>query len=126
MNIRKWDSRDTEEVALLHEAMEVRYKFPLVDGPLFRERSIVESNGRIVAAGAIKLIGEAFLWVEPRSLKTERSGAVMLLSSQLGKTIDVEDVTAWIPPQIESGFAPVLNHLGWSRSPWASWSKVVR
>lgn len=124
IKVREWTDRDTEKVKEIHESMNIGYGFPEISSPLFFQKAIAEKNGEITGAGAIRLIGEAFLWIRGCN-SIEKGRALALIYPELRMKASkngLEDVSAWIPPHIEESFAPILEGMGFSKSPWASWS----
>lgn len=126
MVIEAMDSQEDAEA--LHRRMGIDYPFPNLASPLFVTRLSVRNQGRIVAATAVKVIGEAFLWVDPEVTAIQRARAVRMLSdggSQQARAVGLDEVSAWIPPTIEPEFGAALYKMGWRRSPWTSWSRVL-
>jgi hypothetical protein len=113
----------------LHRKMEIGYAFPNITSPLFAIRkAVIRESGKVSAAAALKLTAEAFLWIDPEMTATEKTEDILRLAQmchERAKDLSLEDVTAWIPPQVEPIFGNMLSRMGWSRSPWASWSVKI-
>ena len=126
---RKWTEDDTLQVMEIHQEMGIPYQMPDVSNPLFAiKRVLVDDRGKIIGAGAIKPVGECFLWVRPSMMPIFRARAVkrltaegMLLAGQSG----LDELTAWIHPEVEREFGRPLTKLGFVMSPWRSWSTKI-
>ena len=127
--IRDWQESDMVQLAELHRKMDVGYNLPESFGPLyFIRKAVVDQDGKLVAAVTVKLVGEAFLWVDPELPTYERAKSVKMLSdecSEIARTHGLEEVSCWIPPRIAECFAKVIEKLGWKKSPWSNWSRLL-
>lgn len=104
--------------------MALGYQFPDISSPLFFQKAVAEENGEISGAAAIRLIGEAFLWLADGS-KIRKGRVLSSIYPIIGgkaKENGLEDVSAWIPPQIEPDFSEALHGIGFVPSPWPCWS----
>lgn len=114
----------------LHNRMAVGYEFPDIGGPLFAVRKMItDEHGEAQAAAALKLVGEAFLWINPDDDDFSKTANIVRLAQachEHAKALQLEDVSAWIPPHIEAQFGNMLLRMGWTRSPWASWSARIK
>ena len=115
-----------ELIAGLHKKMGVRYPLPDLDSNLMilTERS---ENGK--AACAVKMIGEAFLFLDPAATTRERVDAIREVSDkaiEAAKIFKLEDVSAWVPGDIAPKFAHMLFDLGWRLSPWPCFSRLIK
>ena len=126
LTVREWMDADMPELASLHDKMRVGYKLPESFGPLFCvRRAVVDESGKIVAAATIKLVGEAYLWVDNDISSHKRAKGVKLLNEECAKAasrLGLTEISAWIPPHIASWFGKVIEKLGWHKSSWSSWS----
>lgn len=128
MATRDWNPEDAEKIREFHDSLNLGYHFPNVASPLFCIKRLVEDEKGIAAGGAIKLFGEAFLWVSPWRSTDEKKSAMHELSGEMRQEavkIGLDELSAWIPPQIERGFSPELLNMHWRPSPWRSWSTVL-
>ncbi len=123
MRFTEWDQA---RVKMLYDAMRLPFEMPNVDSPAFALKEILEDeNGKILGAGAVKIIGEAFLWVDPKINGIRRVKTVRALVAQAkmeGAKAGFEELSAWIPPQVEPEFGRALYKLGWTPSMWRNWS----
>jgi len=116
----------SELIADLHKKMGIRYPLPDLQSPLIIETERAE-NGK--AACAVKMIGEAYLWLEPGATAREKVEAIRDVSDKAvekAKLFRLEDVSAWIPPDIAPKFAHMLFDLGWRLSPWPCFSRLIK
>jgi hypothetical protein len=128
--IRDFKLSDLEAVKELHAKSGLpSVCLPDLTNPLFFVKVVAESNGKVVQAGFVKLIGEAYILVdhdagEPgERLSTLESVVCKGLSSASAKGLS--DVSAWLPPDLEKSFGPRLKALGFIRSPWPNFSVLL-
>ena len=126
MNIRPWRAGDEGAVRTIHELMETGYPLPDVNAPLFGLKRVLEADsGDVIGAGAVKPVGERFLWVAqdlPPVLCGRAFCRLMGEARSLAAMAGYDELTAWIPPHIEAAFGSPLSRAGWRPSPWQSWS----
>lgn len=111
--------------AQLHADMEMPYQMPDVSSPLFAVRIGAFNNDRMRGCLLVKIIGEAFLLLDPAMGEAEKSRALVLLDHHgrmTAKAKGFDEASAWPPPEVEPWFTPALEHLGWCKSPWPNWS----
>ncbi len=129
MRTRKWMEEDTNRVISIYRKMEMPYRMPDVTQPLFQIKRVLEDDsGNVIGAGAIKPIGECFLWVRPDLLPVMRARAVKRLTGEamlLGSQAGFDELSAWIPPNVEKNFGLPLTKLGFRMSPWRCWSVTL-
>lgn len=118
------------EIRKLHESMGSLYPLPPLDSPVVPAKMIVhDSRGEVSAAGCLKLVGEAFLWLNLEASTREKIRAIRKLSQGMadaGRLAGLEEVSAWVPPEIEPTFSHMLTSLGWRKSPWPTWSILLK
>ena len=126
MNIRPWRAGDEGAVRTIHELMATGYPLPDVNAPLFGLKRVLEADsGDGIGAGAVKPVGECFLWVAqdlPPVLRGRAFCRLMGEARSLAAASGYDELTAWIPPHIEAAFGSPLSRAGWRPSPWQSWS----
>jgi hypothetical protein len=97
-----------------------------VPNPLFIVKNVLEHDGKPAMMSFLKLTGELYLildhtvgtpeqrWEWLRALKED----TMHQSWAHG----LEQITAWVPLEIEESFAKRLKNMGFVKSPYASWT----
>lgn len=130
MKIRVFEPHDKEAIGRIH----ANSNLPAVclfdcDNPLHLLTQVVELHGQTALVGSVKLTGEAFLLVD-HSIGTseERWQALKALSATIEVSAmlrGLDCITAWIPPDIAKSFGPRLEELGYIKSPWVSYSKLL-
>lgn len=125
--IRNFTQRDLEAVERIHrEAGLPSNCMPDLSNPLFFIRKIVDDNGKVAMAGFLKMTAEAFVLVDHghetpdwrwQALQ-KLTGSVLNEAAKKG----TEDVTCWPPTEIADSFGSRLEALGFTRSPWPSYS----
>lgn len=100
-----------------------------MNAPLFFMRRVIDDGGRIALASFLKLTAEAFVFVDHEYADPERRWLALqkLTASTLSEAAKkgVEDVTAWLPPTLDRSFGERLIALGFSKSPWPSYSATL-
>jgi hypothetical protein len=128
MLVRDARPQDIEQIAAIHAAMGMDYQMPNLESPLFLIQKVAEADGKIIAASALKLEAETYLWIAPELSAREKVDAMYGMQPQLiaeawAKGLD--NVVAWIPEDVEKKFRRRLETLGWQRDRegWHSWSR---
>ena len=126
MKTREWQPGDEGAVRAIHDLMETGYPLPDTTGPLFRLKRVLEADsGEVIGAGAVKPVGECFLWVAqdlPPVLRARAFRRLMGEARIQAAAVGYDELTAWIPPHIQANFGWALSRAGWTMSPWQSWS----
>lgn len=115
------------EVEALHDSMGALYPFPDLSNELVTVKTAVtDEAGRIVCAGAVKIIGEAFLWIDKYSNLRDKLNSIGILERDMRMLAQIngfDQVAAWVPPQVPKGFPRLLREMNWQPSPWPTWVK---
>lgn len=129
MNVTTLNRTDHDALKAIHERMGSKYPLPNLDSPLVSVKEVCRADGgKVIGGCAVKLIGEAYLWVDPEAPVRERVMAIAHLTRKAtmeARRLNIEDISAWIPPDIEPRFAHLLTELGWRKSPWPCWSRLL-
>ncbi len=143
MLIREYTDADLGALRALHAAQRLPYAFPDLANPLFLTRFVAQSDdGRLIAAALLRLTAEAYFLLDPRpedsgareQESSRRSGprgrwrALLLLHEVARGDANrrgLDDVHAWLPPQVARAFGRRIERLGWTREPWQSYSRTV-
>lgn len=125
MNVRLYGDTDLDTIRTMHEAMQIGYTFSGFS-PLFAVKRVVEdARGRVIAAGALKLTSEAFLWLDEIESSVKKLHAIAALNTACtedARKMGLEDCTCWVPPRIARTFKAALQSLGWEESAWPSFT----
>ena len=103
--------------------------FPNTSNPLFLIRKVMEVNGEIPMAAFTKVTAEQYLLLD-HGWRTAHDRWDLLIQMRdivvtEARDRGFEDLTAWIPPQIDKSFGPRLTQLGFVRSPYPSYTLVL-
>jgi hypothetical protein len=128
--VRPFQEGDVRLIKAWHEASGFDYPLPNLSSPLFALLGVAESGGEMVAAAGIKLMGEAFYWQNPDSQQHAKAKAMLQLHKALHtnavRQLGLDQVYAWLPPEIEKDFAPLLvDKFGWRKSDWQGYGKTL-
>lgn len=131
MSIRAYSDADFAAIRRLHEKAGLPSNcFPPLANPNMIVKLVAEHDGRIVQFGGVKLTGEAFVLADHSEGTPQERWDIMqrLIASGLRRAADasLDDVTCFVPPELEKSFGPRLESLGWVRSPWPSWTALLK
>ncbi len=130
MRVREYAEADLEALQRIHARQGFDYPFPDLRDPLFVSKLVIvgedgdgETGGGegkgIAGAALLRLTAEAYLLLDPQAGSArERWDWLMALhgaSEQDAWRRGLEDVHAWLPPQIAEKFGKRLTRLGWLR-----------
>ncbi len=128
--IRDWNDSDMEKLAQFHSEMGLGYKLPESFGPLFAVRkAVIDEKGQVVALAAVKVIGEAYIWLDVEDSGFKRAKCVKILNEACSKEaslLGIDEVSAWVPTKLIRCFRKTLETLGWRKSPWRNFSIVLK
>jgi hypothetical protein len=130
VRIRPYSVQDLRAIEAWHVASGFGYEMPNLSSPLFALLGVAESEGEMVAAAGIKLVGEAFYWQNPDARELAKGRAIYQLHKALHtnavRQLGLDQVQAWVPPEIAGQFGPVLKDtFGWVK-PESDWSLYVK
>jgi hypothetical protein len=154
MQVRQYQEADLAALRAIHASQGFAYPLPDLNNPLFvtklilsepqtslREEEAVNENvsetnvakpstqpEKIIGAAFLRLTAEAYLLLDPGA-GTPRQRWQWLLQLHAATERDawrrgLEDVHAWLPPQIASKFGKRITQLGWRRDDaWTPYCK---
>jgi hypothetical protein len=125
--IREYSDADLHALQRIHQRQALDYVLPDVSHPLFTTRLVLEDqSGRAAMGLFVRLTGEAFLLLDPDQgtprEKWERLLALHQAAQHDARARGLEDVHAWLPPQLEKSFGRRLMQLGWAKQLWPCYS----
>jgi hypothetical protein len=134
VNVREYFPEDLQALREIHAAQGFSYPLPDLDNPLFVTRLVLTEGeesgegGRIAGAALLRLTAEAYLLLDPR-LGTPQERWERILALERAAESDawrrgLEDVHAWLPPEIAAQFGRRLARRGWVRDDvWTPYCK---
>jgi hypothetical protein len=130
--VRDVERADYAAIAAMHAEMQMDYRLPDLDSPLFLVRKLAtDAEGRVLGCCLLRLTTEAYLILDPeisapQKMKMMEALQPEVLDSAWRKGID--DIEARIPETVERKFRKRLLQLGWlpCRSGWNPWSRETR
>ena len=150
MQVHEYRAADLDELRQIHAAQNFPYAFPDLANPLFltklvltdedrtpshravssptAHRSRTTEHTKILGAALLRLTAEAYLILDPQ-LKNPRDrwNAILALHAAAQRDAQqrgLEDVHAWLPPQVAQKFGRRLARLGWRRDDdWTPYCK---
>ena len=130
MIVRPFQEGDLRLIRAWHEASGFDYPLPNLSSPLMALLGIAESEGEVVAAAGIKLVGEAYYWQNPDAREFAKGRAIFQLHRALHtnarKQLGLDQCQAWLPPQIAEQFGSVLGEtFGWTKNE-SEWPLFVK
>lgn len=129
MRIRTYTEADMPALQRMHAKHAEYYNFPNLENPLFVSKIVVENGAhRTVMAALLRLTCEAYVLVDSEdgtpNQRWERLKALHEVTRQQAERAGLEDVHAFLPPDISEGFCRRLGKMGWtedsSRCFWRS------
>lgn len=134
MEIREYEEKDLAALRAIHARQGFEYAFPDLGNPLFLTKLVLgrEEGGKGIAGAALlRLTAEAYLLLDPkRGTPKERWQWLLRLHEATRRQAwerGLEDVHAWLPPEIAAKFGRRLTRLGWVRDDeWTPYCKRLK
>jgi hypothetical protein len=99
------------------------------DDPLFITKAVLEDDGKPAVMAFLKITSESFVLVDHRvGTPEERWEWLKKISEHLREEAwkrGLEQITCFVPPEIDKSFAKRLKDLGYIRSEWQSYTLNV-
>ena len=132
MTVRDYNrDTDKEAVEVIHRWMQMDYKLPDLDDPLFVVGKVyLSEKGKIVGCEFLKLQAEAYLMLDCTLDTVEKTRVIAHLSHAVEREAynrGIDTLVAYIPEAISTKFTKRLNLLGWSqaRKGWLTWFREL-
>jgi hypothetical protein len=150
MRIREYTPADFEALRRLHAAQSFGYPLPDLDSALFVSKLVLEDSREeadansplaaiadpltggapgepsVTMAILVRLTAETYLLHDPSAGTPRRRWQNFLALHQAARHAadarGLDDVQAFLPPQIARAFGRRLERLGWRRDPWPCFS----
>lgn len=128
--IRQYEQADLEHLRRFHASQGFDYELPAPDGDLFVSKLVAENSTGPCMALLLRVTSEAYMLHDPAHGSPEDRQRLFLALHQamkaeaLAKGLD--DVCAWLPPEIEKSFGKRLMRMGWQKQLWPCYSLLLR
>jgi hypothetical protein len=104
------------------------YTMPDLAKPLFVVKKVVEVDGKVVAACALRIEVETYLWCG--GSPEDKMDAMLAMQPEILEDawmLGIDNLVCWIPEDVEARFEKRLKQLGWARDRdgWHSWSRAT-
>jgi hypothetical protein len=129
MILRQYRESDLERLKEIHRKQGFEYPMPDLSDPTFITGAVME-DGEAQSALFLRLTAEAYLFMDPTAgtprdrwqsfLELHENARAMALK------IGLQDVHAFLPPNLGTGFDRRLKKLGWGSDTWRVYSYRVR
>lgn len=126
--VRPFQETDRQAVDAMHREMRLDYVAP--DWGKALVSAVVEVDGAPTMAAFLRRTAETYMLFDPKAgRKRDRLGQLLMLHRELlipAARAGIEDVGAWLPPQIECNFGELLMRLGWKKALWSHYFKELK
>jgi hypothetical protein len=126
--IRDFLPEDVEGLRKMHARQGIDYAFPDLSDPLFFVKKVKVHEGRIVAAGVLKLCAETMLFLDPAGRPRNKMDAMRQLQTAVLEEARARGLDEIHAAVAEIGFDKRLAQLGWEkdRPGWHLWTRRTR
>jgi len=128
--IRPYQNSDLETLKRFHALQGFEYELPDVNDDIFLSKLVAENGDGPAMALLLRVTSEAYMLHDPEHGSPEDRIRLFFALHQalkrdaLSKGLD--DVCAWLPPEIENSFGKRLMRLGWQKQLWPSYSLKLK
>ena len=131
MNIRLYEPKDRAAVEAIHARQNLGYDFPDLERPTWMIRLVGEQDDKIVQAAFAHLTAEIFFMIDKGNGTPQERHLGFLQMQEVGRELaykpgGLDDLHAFLPPQIERQFAKRMMRHGWKKALWPCyWADVT-
>jgi hypothetical protein len=130
MKIRVYHPSDLAAIKAMHAQSGLPPEcLPPVESPLLFVKLVAEEDGKVTQAGFVKLTGEAYVLVDHEHGTAERRFETLRYIVAHGLNTasreGLQDVSCWLPPEVQQSFGARLESLGFIKSPWQSYTALL-
>lgn len=133
MLIRAYHETDLPALQTIHQRQGFTYSFHDLSNPLFLTKLVLgreEAGKGIAGAALLRLTAEAYLLLDPEAGSPRQRWQWLLGLHEAARrdalARGLEDVHAWLPPEIAARFGKHLTKLGWLRDDtWTPYCKKL-
>jgi len=125
--IRQFVEEDLPVLTEIHAANELPPNcMPDPSDPLMLVKAVVEKDGRAIMATFLRGASEIYLLVDHQyGTPEERWEWMKELKTYLAHEawkLGLDQMTCWVPPEVDKSFGKRLEELGFQRSTWQSYT----
>jgi hypothetical protein len=125
MNLRAFEEHDQLRIAEIHAEMGLDYKMPDLSAEIVQMKTVIEHDGKVLAAGAAKIQPEIYLWVRPDATPAEKWDAIRMIHRDLVRQalkLGFEQLVCYVP-NCRKFFSKRMKMLRWTqaRDGWCAW-----
>ena len=123
MHIRAYRPEDLAAVKAIFDAQELGYKFPDLEKPTYFIRLVGEEDGRVVQAAFAHLTAEIYFLLDRTHGTPQQRHLDFMAMQEVGRELawkpgGLDDLHAFLPPQLERAFGKRLMAHGWKKALW--------
>lgn len=132
MKIREYRPEDAAQVQALYEKQQFGYALPDLSNPLFFIRLVLEDDaGKIVQTFFAHLTAECYVMMDHEEGTPEQRMQLLEQLAAVGESLawnpgGLDEICAWVPPKLEKSFGKRLLGIGWRKSAWPCFAKVLK
>lgn len=130
MIIREYTSQDLAALKRIHANRKLPDAcMPDPENPLFIVKKVIEENDEVQAATFVKLTSEPWLLINPDLPDREAIRLVRIISDVTEVAAaekGLEEMTCWVPPEAGASFGKLLESIGYIKTPWQSYTRILR
>jgi hypothetical protein len=123
MLIRHYQPSDLEAVKRIHAQQKLGYELPDLEKPTFFIRLVGEKDGKIVQAALAHLTAEVYFLIDHTEGTPQERHLDFLNMQDVGRELaykpgGLDQLHAFLPPQLERAFGKRLMAHGWKKALW--------
>jgi hypothetical protein len=126
--IRTYRESDLKRINELHRKQGFDYAMPDLGDPVFAISSVANEDGQAQVAAFVKVVGEAYLFVDPEYADPRTRWQTLLQVHEdvrrQAAELGLSEVTCWLPPNLPRAFERRLKRLGWQEEP-TNWKRAA-
>jgi hypothetical protein len=124
LKIRPYESSDLPAVRAIFDAQQLGYSFPDLEKPTYFIRLVGERDGRVVQAAFAHLTAEIYFLLDRTHGTPQERHLDFMDMQEVGRELawkpgGLDDLHAFLPPQLERAFGKRLMAHGWKKALWA-------
>lgn len=124
--IRPYHPEDEGQIKDLHRIQ--GHDYPLPDLSSNMAITVVEENGIVTHALALRKTAEAYWIFDPKAPQRDIVGRMLILNKEVprkARLLGFNDVFCWVPPKVAEvkSFDSMLLNMGWVKPLWTCYTR---